>query len=406
MRTQFKLTRNEESWIGSSDVLFTLKQQINKLAHSTLPVHIIGAPGTGKRIAAHHIHKLSANNDGKFIVSCCKHWNKSSPLKELESMLSQAQEGTLYIKNIDNISQDQFELIKDYWLNDDINDHSVRLITSATASKQGVDTPIPTTDNLLSWLYYHCLELALPKLYDRKDDITPLINYYKSIDSNIAKITICDDALALLKSYDWPNNVKQLKRCLDKLAFVNGSGEIHTKTLLDMFPAMQTEDSQPQAKVIPMPSVHHIETSSNGIEEKHSATSTRYELQGDSFRINLKLNQAPDKSKSHPALTRALQYLEDNYTKPLSLNEVAEHACVSPSHLSFLFKRYVGQSFKQTLLRLRINAAMVLLRENPFSQVTEVCDDVGFSDLSFFVRKFKAVVGYSPGAYRDQSAKY
>ena len=121
---------------------------------------------------------------------------------------------------------------------------------------------------------------------------------------------------------------------------------------------------------------------------------------------SLQVDETTIRSQGHPALQRALDYLKAHYTQPLSLNEVAECACVSPSHLSFLFKRYVGQSFKQTLLRIRIKTAMALFRENPYSQVTEVCDDVGFSDLSFFVRKFKAVVGVSPGVYRDQRAKH
>lgn len=399
MSVQLKVTPNITPWIGKSDALFKLKQDIEKLACSTIPIHITGNSGTGKSLAVQQIHQYSPHQHGKLVISCCKLWAPESIRNELDSLINQACHGTVYLKNIDALSSTQFEQIKDYWLLDNPLNNAVRLITSTS---QCARTDAGQVDNSLMWLQYYCLTLVLPSLSQRKGDVEPLISYYQKTDLRIGQLKLEKSTIALLNNYSWPDNVKQLKRCLEKLTFINDNLEITPQALIDVFPCMapnfaknielncDTQLSlQPQ---LPKPD-----------------TDLESELTLDFQTINTapQLTEAATVHyKPHPALKRALDYLEAHYTQPLSLSEVAECACVSPSHLSFLFKRYVGQSFKQTLLRIRIKTAMARFIENPYSQVTEVCDDVGFSDLSFFVRKFKAVVGVSPGVYRDQRAKH
>ncbi|WP_273046874.1 helix-turn-helix domain-containing protein [Pseudoalteromonas sp.] len=399
MSLPINLANNNESWIGSSDALFQLKNEINKLASSILPIHIVGEPGTGKQFAAQKIHQLS-NKEGSFIMSCCTHWTANNVLNEFDTLISQLKKGTIYLKNIDSLSCEQFDVIKDYWLNEITDKEAVRLITSTTPQKQTAALQLTDPATPLDWLHYHCLGLLIPTLSQREEDIIAFIETYQLTDKNIAQLTFSSSAIAILKSYRWPNNVKQLKRCLDKLTFLNDYQEINAQTLTHIFPSMASAPSSHNTEIVevtpPSPLLAYnfhqdiTELHTNILLTEHTHCQTTPAI----------------KNKPHPALQRALQHIDENYTKPLSLSEVANCACVSPSHLSFLFKRYVGQSFKQTLLRLRIKTAMTLLREDPYCQVTEVCDDVGFSDLSFFVRKFKAVVGVSPGVYRDQRAKH
>ncbi|PHI37697.1 AraC family transcriptional regulator [Pseudoalteromonas sp. GCY] len=406
MSTLVKLTPSAQPWIGSSDVLFKLKQQIQHLAQCDLPIHIVGQPGSGKHLAACHIHELSKSHSEDMIVSCVNHWQGQCAATLLEELVNRAQSGTIYLKNIDALTQVQAESIKDYWLTLSPQSPAPRLITSTSAEKQTSADTHMQSDSFLSWLHYHCLELPIPPLYNRKEDIIALINHYKHTCKHLAKLQFQGPALEVLTSYDWPHNVKQLKRCLDKLTFLCEQPEITKQTLLTLFPAMENKPAPTKGNLIPLIQAESDFTQAMqtliACDDEHSYTPSE-NLDGADF---TPLSQLKPVNKPHPALARALQYIDDNFKKPLSLSEVASYACVSPSHLSFLFKRYVGQSFKQTLLRIRIKTAMTLLREDPYSQVTEVCDDVGFSDLSFFVRKFKSVVGVSPGAYRDHRTKH
>ncbi|KNC67917.1 AraC family transcriptional regulator [Pseudoalteromonas ardens] len=408
MSTLIKVTPETQPWIGSSDALFSLKQQISLLAQCNLPVHIIGQPGSGKHLAVSHLHQMGKTESQPLIISCVNHWDGRCAVTQLDALISQSLRGTLYLKNIDALTNDQAEAIKDYWLNLNTNAQAPRLITSTTIQKHQQALTQTQQSSFLNWLHYHCLELSIPTLAQRREDIPALFNHYKSTCQHIAKLQLDEQAMALLTNYCWPHNAKQLKRCLDKLSFLSHQQEITKPTLVKIFPAMNDAQNQYSETLEPV-SAKQVNDEFSALIQSLTACEDPHEFESqhtDSDLYPAPVIQLQAASKPHPALARALEYIDENFKKPLSLSEVASYACVSPSHLSFLFKRYVGQSFKQTLLRIRIKTAMALLREDPYSQVTEVCDDVGFSDLSFFVRKFKSVVGVSPGVYRDQRTKH
>ncbi len=83
------------------------------------------------------------------------------------------------------------------------------------------------------------------------------------------------------------------------------------------------------------------------------------------------------------------------------MHQLARHACVSPSHLSYLFKKTLGVSFKPFLALMRIKKAAHLLIEQPFQGITEVALEVGFGDLRHFERTFKRLLACSPRVYRQ-----
>lgn len=407
MLTELTVTHEETAWIGSSDALFQLKTRINKLAHSDLPIHIVGEPGSGKQLAAYQIYRTPSYKKGKFVSFCCKEFSERNIEKQMKGLISQAKRGTLYLKNVCHLTPLQFNDIKHYWLTDVAQKDDVQLITSTTAQNQLNAHLASDPDELLNWLQYHCLELSMPTLAQRCDDIAYLIDYYKTTNDKIAALNFDATAMTVLKNYAWPNNVKQLKRCLEKLTFSVDDREINADILLRNFPSMNHNGEISNAPGITSNNSHSQPTISLSSDDTYTVEQPVDSMYSHEHYLQIDINKTLTPSnRVHPALGKALSYIEAYYTHPLSLSEVASHACVSPSHLSYLFKRYVGQSFKQTLLKHRIRAAMNLFRNDPYSQVTEVCDDVGFSDLSFFVRKFKAVVGVSPGVYRDQRAKH
>lgn len=97
----------------------------------------------------------------------------------------------------------------------------------------------------------------------------------------------------------------------------------------------------------------------------------------------------------------ALAYIEENYTKKLTLSEVAEKTYVSQWHLSKLLNRYMEQSFSDILNHIRIEHAKELLLD-PSLRIGDISERVGFLDLAHFSRVFKKQEGISANEYRNK----
>ena len=97
----------------------------------------------------------------------------------------------------------------------------------------------------------------------------------------------------------------------------------------------------------------------------------------------------------------AMEYIEANYYRKVTLKDVADHIYVSQWHLSKLLNRHTGKSFSDLLNTVRINEAKELLK-NPALKVGDVADEVGFLDIAHFSRVFKKITGMSANEYRNR----
>ena len=102
---------------------------------------------------------------------------------------------------------------------------------------------------------------------------------------------------------------------------------------------------------------------------------------------------------------KAMVYLHEHYTEPLTREQIAQHIGVSESHLANCFHQELGISPMMYLNRYRIKQARALLEAGELN-VTEVALSVGFSDSAYFGRLFQREVGISPGAYRRGHRKH
>jgi AraC-like DNA-binding protein len=100
-----------------------------------------------------------------------------------------------------------------------------------------------------------------------------------------------------------------------------------------------------------------------------------------------------------PWLEATRAHLDSAYDQPISLPELAARAGVSAEHLCRRYRRYTGQSPIDYLTHRRLQAAMWMLRTRGAS-ITDIALDCGFSELSFFNRKFKQACGQTPTQYR------
>ncbi len=102
-------------------------------------------------------------------------------------------------------------------------------------------------------------------------------------------------------------------------------------------------------------------------------------------------------------VSHVVEFVESNYGDAgLSLVLVADRFGLSLSHLSRVFKEQTGKTFSEYISDLRIERMMVLLRSTDFT-VREIVARVGYHDVPNCIRKFRQVVGVTPGKYRKGS---
>lgn len=102
-----------------------------------------------------------------------------------------------------------------------------------------------------------------------------------------------------------------------------------------------------------------------------------------------------------PVFETAADYMAQNYSYPLAIEQVAGYAGVSRSHLFRIFKRETGLSPQEYLLQIRLNRAAELLKK-PGLRVMEAMYSCGFSDPAHFSRQFKRRFGAPPSVYRKE----
>jgi len=105
--------------------------------------------------------------------------------------------------------------------------------------------------------------------------------------------------------------------------------------------------------------------------------------------------QARDRRRA----VEAALWIDAQAHEPIDLDQAAQRAGISPFHFLRLFGRVLGVTPHQYLLRARLRRAARLLAESSRS-ITDVALDVGFNDLSNFVRSFHRAAGVSPRGFR------
>lgn len=96
------------------------------------------------------------------------------------------------------------------------------------------------------------------------------------------------------------------------------------------------------------------------------------------------------------------KYLESNFMKKLSINQVAKHFFISSGHLAHIFKKELNVSFGNYLTFLRITKAREMLTDTSLS-VSEISFLCGFGSISQFNRAFRKHLDCSPGEYRAEN---
>lgn len=231
--------------IGSSPIMQNIYKTIGRVANSSATVLIRGDSGTGKELVAHAIHENSVRKGHNFVKLNCA----SIPENLLESEMFGHEKGSF--TGAVAFKQGKFELAhKGTIFLDEIGEMSLsiqakllRVLQEREFERVGgtetirVDVRIVAATNknlersieegaFREDLYYriNVVELLLPPLRDRKEDIPALIDHIiksSSLEHNKPINGFTREAKDVLESYDWPGNIRELKNICERAVLMS-----------------------------------------------------------------------------------------------------------------------------------------------------------------------------------------
>jgi two-component system nitrogen regulation response regulator NtrX len=233
--------------IGDSESINQVKLMIEKVAKTDARVLITGPNGTGKELVAHQLHDKSDRSTAPMIEVNCA----AIPTELIESELFGHIKGAFTSAVKDRMGK--FEVAnKGTIFLDEIGDMSLsaqakvlRALQEGIITRVGADNDIKidvrviaaTNKNLRTEIaegrfredLYHRLAVILinvPSLNDRRDDIPALIDHFviqiAAEQGNVVK-HFSQDAINLLKEYDWTGNIRELRNVVERLIILGGN---------------------------------------------------------------------------------------------------------------------------------------------------------------------------------------
>ncbi len=222
----------------------------NKVAPFDSTILITGETGVGKEVLAKYIHKISARSKEKFIAINCGALPETlleselfghtagaftGAAKERIGLFETANKGTIFLDEIGEISPAmQLKILRV------LQEHEILRIGESIPRKVDIRIIAATNKDLKQLikeekfredLYYRLsiMELKVPPLRERKEDILPLTRFFTEQFSKKLKIPnlhIDSSCIEYLQEYSWPGNVRELQNIIERAAILCGDGKI------------------------------------------------------------------------------------------------------------------------------------------------------------------------------------
>jgi two-component system NtrC family response regulator len=265
--------------IGNSSYIRGLRQQIEKIASGDFPVLIQGGSGTGKEVVANAIHRCSTRHTHKIVTINCgaipKHLEESEffgyekgaftgAYKMKKGIIASAHNSTLFLDEIGETSLEIQAML-------------LRVLDTGEFIPIGMTEPLKVDIRIVSAtnqnleqkvkegsfredLYFRLkgMIITTKSLTEHIDDVQPLVEHFLSQQEN-DKVPrkISSKAIDLLKKYEWPGNIRELKYTVDVLCIaslgMNQIGPNSVRSVLkinDTTPAEQPTYSEAKANVL------------------------------------------------------------------------------------------------------------------------------------------------------------
>lgn len=251
--------------IGSSEPMQKVFSVMEKVIPSKSNILITGESGTGKGLVAEAIHESGPRKDKPFISINCgaipdnlleselfghKKGAFTSAVEDKKGLITMAHGGTLFLDEIGELpSTLQVKLLQVLQTREltPVGDTrvvtvDVRLIAATNADlMQRVKEGRFRED-----LYYrlNVIEICMPSLSERRDDIQVIIKHYLDIFSKEAGKNIKDidyEAMQALLAYDWPGNIRELRNTIERATVLTDGEVVTIHDLPDKFRTLDLE---------------------------------------------------------------------------------------------------------------------------------------------------------------------
>lgn len=116
-------------------------------------------------------------------------------------------------------------------------------------------------------------------------------------------------------------------------------------------------------------------------------------------------NNDVESIKHRKTIDYAVKYIEDNFSEKILLDDIASHCHFSPSHLHRVFKKHMGITPCEYIVRVRLNNAKLMLLTTD-KTISDIAFECGFDSQSYMNNVFKKHLGITPLKLRASSSKY
>jgi two-component system response regulator YesN len=106
-------------------------------------------------------------------------------------------------------------------------------------------------------------------------------------------------------------------------------------------------------------------------------------------------------NKRHWLIDRITEYIHENYSAPLTMQDVANNFFLNPSYFCKLFKEETGYTFTHYLMKLRVDKAKDLMTMST-QKLYDIAAAVGYGNVQYFSTIFKEIEGVTPSQYRTE----
>ncbi|MEJ2213697.1 MAG: sigma-54 dependent transcriptional regulator [Gammaproteobacteria bacterium] len=230
----------EKSMIGSSSSIKEIRSQVAKIAPTDATVLILGESGTGKELLARQIHAQSKRKHHPFIIFNCA----AIPQNTIEDtlfgtstqnnngLISQASLGTLFLDEVGELPLQAQAKLLHLLQGDSQNNNDVRILAATHRNIRQLAEEGTFRNDL--YFRIRVMEITLPPLRDREDDVTELSLYWldrfkQQIDKPDLQLT--RSSLEAIRRYNWPGNVRELGNAIERAAILAEGNDITPELL-------------------------------------------------------------------------------------------------------------------------------------------------------------------------------
>lgn len=232
----------------------SINRQLNMLervAASDIPLLIRGELGCGKDHIAQYAHDISIRKSKPFLKINCSYYPEVQTVNKLfgaSGLLRQAEGGSLYIENINTLSPQTQQQLWEFISSKEGQQQNIRFMTCLRDDAK-VAFIEPLTD------YFGSMEFHLPPLRERPVDTLLLTMQRLQFIQEQYHVTrlISPNVMEAILDYEWPENIRQLVRTIDRMAFMSDHTLMNSVNLFQNCLSSHKQTGKPHAAQEPQP---------------------------------------------------------------------------------------------------------------------------------------------------------